>query len=165
MERGTRGIIMAHYKQKGGYGCGLYSVANALQDESFITPERIEMSKKGNNIGQLNKWLFEDKRDYYIAMLCYNNNNPVDIFDLEPKFENNPSILYYPFFIVIKSTERKNHMIGCGYMRDMSIEVHDSLLNKGITYKDFNSFKKHYDGQILSYEMIHTFSNEPIAVY
>jgi len=34
-------------KQEKGYGCGLYAVANVLDLKDFITPQRLEKSKKG----------------------------------------------------------------------------------------------------------------------
>lgn len=156
--------IMKHFRQENGYGCGLYSIANALQDDEIITPRNIEASKKGNNLGQLNMWLWERDYGFWIGMLRYNNNEPIEIFDLKPDFVSNDRVLWYPFMIVIKSTEEKNHMIGCRYMRDGKIIVHDSLSNIAIEFPDFTEFEKNYKGRILSYEILYTLSNEPVVI-
>ncbi|NDV81303.1 hypothetical protein [Bacteroides sp. 51] len=153
-----------HYKQENKYGCGLYSVANALQENHIITENRIEWSKDGNNIGQLNRWLEQSDYDFFIQMIVYNNNNPIEIFDLEPVFGEKEIEMWMPFFLVIKSTEKKNHMIACRYMRNRSIIVHDSNEDSEIIFPDFNSFNEHYKGEILSYECFYNFKNEPIFI-
>mgnify|MGYP001446359365 CR=1 FL=1 len=46
-------------KQEKGYGCGLYAVANVLDLKDFITPQRLEKSKKGVTRFELSKYLQE----------------------------------------------------------------------------------------------------------
>ena len=87
-----------HLKQENKYGCGLYAIANALQYKQIITEERIELSKEGNNIGQLNKWLIEDNLDVWVSVLKYDFENIIEIFDLKPKFdkfEQSESMSFY----------------------------------------------------------------------
>jgi len=55
-----------HFKQNQAYGCGLYAIANIFQDESFLTEERLLESKNGNYTGQLNKWLIEEGKEYFL---------------------------------------------------------------------------------------------------
>lgn len=66
-------MVEMKYKQKQGYGCGLYAVANALNLDNFVTDKRLEQSKTGNVIGQLSKWMQEDGLDIYIDTLYYNH--------------------------------------------------------------------------------------------
>ena len=66
-------MVEMKHKQKQGYGCGLYAVANALNLDNFVTDERLEQSKTGNIIGQLSKWMQEDGLDIYIDSLYYNH--------------------------------------------------------------------------------------------
>ena len=153
-----------HYKQESNYGCGLYSLANVLQDNEILTPRNIEASKDGNNLGQLNKWLWERDYDIWIGMLRYDNQNPIEIFDLKPDFDVDKQALWFPFMIVTTSTPSRNHMLGCRYMRDMSIIVHDSLLDKEIVFENFDLFEKHYKGRVLSYECFYTMKNETVVI-
>ncbi|MDH6308092.1 hypothetical protein M2451_002611 [Dysgonomonas sp. PFB1-18] len=153
-----------HYKQEYNYGCGLYTIANVLQDGEIITPRNIEASKNGNNLGQLNKWLWERDYDIWIGMLRYNNQEPIEIFDLKPDFEADERVLWYPFMIVVISTSNRNHMIGCRYMRDRSIIVHDSLQDTEMVFKSFDLFEEHYKGRVLSFECFYTLKNETVAI-
>jgi hypothetical protein len=49
----------------------MYSVANALNLDKFVTPKRLEESKNGNTIYQLNKWLDEDGLNYNIECMYH----------------------------------------------------------------------------------------------
>ena len=153
---------MKHYKQEHGYCCGIYSIANALQNDKIINEENILLSKNGNNQLQLNKMLIDLGYDWGLSYISYNNEKIIEIFDLEPKFEKDT--LWIPFFIVIQSTMDKNHMIGCRYMKDGSIIVHDSLRDNPDLYDNFNDFKNKYDGMILSYELLRNFENKLIIM-
>ena len=101
-----------YLKQTGGYGCGLYSVANALQDESFVNDLRIEDSKKGNNLGQLNKWLVEDDKDLFLEPLYFTSTGkrlPQSICNLVPTGKN---VFSMPVLIDIQfSKEGKMHLV------------------------------------------------------
>lgn len=155
---------MSHYKQENGYGCGLYSVANALQDDRILSATRLGLSKNGNNIGQINKWFVELEYDFWLSVLKYDNDNPIEIFDLKPDFEVDKNVLWIPFFIVIKSTKEKNHMLGCRYMRNGTIIVHDSLRDHETTFECFDALKEYYSGRILSYECLRDYDNQVISI-
>ena len=117
---------MNHFIQKESYGCGLYSIANALQDQSLILESRLDKSKNGNNVGQLSVWLQEDSYSCWVNVVKYNNEKKIKLFDLKPKFEEE-NISWIPFFIVIKNKKAKrSHMIGCRYMKDNKIIAHIS---------------------------------------
>ena len=155
-----------HLKQENKYGCGLYAIANALQYKQIITEERIELSKEGNNIGQLNKWLIEDNLDVWVSVLKYDFENIIEIFDLKPKFdkfEQSESISFVPFMIVIRSTNYKNHALGCRYMKNGNIIVHDSLLDSEIIFQDFDTFRNFYP-EVVSYEYFCNFEGKVISV-
>lgn len=155
-----------HYKQRNAYGCGLYSLANALQDSDLITDERIEKSKRGNNIGQLSLWLQESGYECWIEALRYDNGEKIELFDLTPDFSLDKSVLWFPFMVVFQSTKEKNHMIGCRYMRNGTIVVHDSLLDSEIIHKNFDKFKEYYEKEetIVSYEILRDFEYKEISV-
>lgn len=154
-----------HLKQENKYGCGLYAIVNALQQcDSLINEERLELSKEGNNIGLLNKWLIECGLDIWIWVVKYDYENKIDIFDLNPNFEKDKESLWLPFMIVIKSSENRNHAIGCRYMRDGSIIAHDSLLDEEIIFPNFNAFKEYYNNKVLSYECFCNFEGKVLTV-
>lgn len=153
-------VELEHYQQENGYGCGLYAVANMLQDKSLITQERLNKSKIGNNIGQLNKWLIDSGYDIYIEVLQYNKGELIDIYDLSPKGN---SLLWLPFCIVVETSCGRNHMIGCKYMENGTIVVHDSLKETYDIYTSFELFKAAYPC-IISYEMLMDFDYNQVGI-
>ena len=151
-----------HLEQKSWYGCGVHSVANALQSESFVNRKRIELSKNGNNIGQLNRWLLKHYIKCWISTIIYNNGDLINLLDLEPKFIADNDNQWYPFLITVKSTNRINHMIGCRYMKSMEIISHDSLCEEPIIFKNFNDFNDYYKEKIISLDVFVNYNNDPI---
>lgn len=146
---------MKHFKQPGNYGCGLYSLANVIQDDRVINEERMALSVEGNNPGQLTQWLCESGLKAYIQTLSYNNGRVVSLFDLDPQFDGEyDNVLWYPFFITVKSSAEKTHMIGCRHMRDGSIIVHDSLMDEPMAFSHFENFKAAYKGRVVAFEML-----------
>ncbi len=124
-------------KQTTPSGCGLYAVANALNMPDFITTERLEESKKGNNIGQLSRWLDEDAWlydgfQYYIDAIYYNHfgqSLASSCFRLRPKrIDPNADQLLLPILLLVRFSENgKNHMIG-GHINEAGIlTLFDSL--------------------------------------
>ncbi|MBO9592753.1 MAG: hypothetical protein J7599_07565 [Niabella sp.] len=74
------------YNQTEAYGCGLYSVANIF-DDFRVTECRIEESKKGNNLSQLNRWIREDGHAFSIEPFYYDNERgplPAPFFEYHP---------------------------------------------------------------------------------
>lgn len=59
------------YKQTTNYGCGMYAVAHAMNLDSYVTPERLEESKKGNTFWQLNKWLEQDGHKFNLDSVYF----------------------------------------------------------------------------------------------
>lgn len=131
--------------QEHGYGCGMYSVANVLNIPDFVTSERLEASKAGNNIGQLTNWLFQDKCEYWIDTLKY-TGKLVSLPKIDLKFESN--VLYWPCLISIQATKEKNHMIGIkvhnGGRSGQTIEVCDSLFDEPLYLYDWKELKCRY---------------------
>lgn len=140
------------YKQQSNYGCGLYAIANVLQDNAIITNGRLDSSKDGNNIGQLNRWLDQSGYGLWISVIQYDNEKVIDITHFNIDFSINETVVWHPFFITIKSTSNLNHMLGCRYMRDKTIVVHDSLKDEEDVFENFEEFKNHYEGRVLSFE-------------
>ena len=119
---------MMKHKQKQGYGCGLYAVANACNLDNFITEERLEKSKNGNVIGQLSKWMQEDGHPFYIDTLYYNHVGkklPNSALHYTP---NGEGIDFLPILLNVRySDEGKNHLVGGKIGKDGTLYLYDSL--------------------------------------
>jgi len=117
-----------HLKQKHGYGCGLFSLANLLQDEKIVTEERLKESETGNNFHQLNKWLLEDGYNMFIEALYFSsidNRIPDNICEIIP---NGDDVIALPVLIDIQNTEdSKMHLVTAEIIKDGSLIVVDSL--------------------------------------
>jgi len=151
-----------HFKQTKNYGCGVYSISNSLQLDDFITNKKLTLSKNGNNVGQLNKWLSNYGIKCFVSCIAYNNEEIVKIFDLKPIFITENIIEWVPFFITIKSNEKRSHMIGCRYMNDGRIIAHDSMKEKEDVYDNFNEFKEKYESKVVAFELLRNYQNEAI---
>lgn len=116
------------HKQTKPYGCGLYAVANACNIDNFITDERLEISKKGNNIGQLSKWLQEDGLPYYVEVLYYNHLGkklPNSALGYVPTGE---TVCLLPVLINVRFSEKGlNHLIGGKIDKEGNLYLYDSL--------------------------------------
>ena len=154
-----------HLKQKDSYGCGVYSIANATQNGSFITNKKIKLSKNGNNIGQLNRWLLKFEIKCWISEICYNNGNIIKMFDLSPQLPLQNDKCWMPFLIVTKGI-KKDHMIGCRYLSNGKIIVHDSTKDHQTEYLDFDEFNSVYADVVISFEMLCDYTNNrPIYLF
>lgn len=112
-------------KQTFPFGCGLYAVANALDLSNFITEERLEISKKGINNGQLSNFLQEDGNDLFIDVLycdTFQNRLPNEWCDLTISGDND----YMPLLIQCEVNE-KYHLIAAKLFQDKEVEIIDSL--------------------------------------
>jgi len=114
-------------RQENAYGCGLYAVANAANMPQFITPERLEISKKGNVIGQLSKWMQDDGTPFYIDAMYYNHFGkklPTNHVALRVMGEAN----YLPVIINVQFTEEgKRHLVGAKIDKQGKLYLYDSL--------------------------------------
>lgn len=129
------------HKQKQNWGCGLYAVANACNLDGFITEERLEKSKTGNNIGQLSKWMQDDDNPFYIDVLYYDHLGeklPEQALFYRPQGEND---IYLPILLNVRySSEGLNHMIGGKIAKDGTLYLYDSLKEEEVvtTLKEVN---------------------------
>lgn len=116
------------HKQKQAHGCGLYAVAHAANFENFITDERMGLSRGGNTIGQLSKWIQEDGHGMYIETLYYNHVGkklPVSALRYTP---NGEGVSLLPVLINVRySEEGKNHLIGGKIDKLGTLYLYDSL--------------------------------------
>lgn len=119
---------MNHFKQKNGYGCGLFAIANALNKESIIKQERLDESIDGNHIGQLNKWLKEDGFELFIEPLyfsCTGKRLPKSICELRPHGEE---VIGLPVLIDVQHTKNSQmHLVTADIMPNGQLLVIDSL--------------------------------------
>ena len=120
--------------QKNPWGCGLYSVANTLNLDNFITEERLKISKKGNTIGQLSKWLQEDGHNIYIDTLYYNHVGkrlPNSACSYQPEKEERK--LYLPILLNVTCSENGlRHMVGGRIDQEGVLYLFDSLKSRMI---------------------------------
>ena len=115
------------FKQTTNFGCGVYAVANACNLPKFITDERLEKSRSGNNVGQLSRWLQDDGLEIYIGYLyCHASGKhlPLSVCSYRP-FGN---LSYIPILLQIQQAEKsKNHIIGGKLGKDGILYLYDSL--------------------------------------
>ena len=57
----------------------------------------------------------------------------------------------------------KNHALGCRYMKNGNIIVHDSLLDSEIIFQDFDTFRNFYP-EVVSYEYFCSFKGKVISI-
>jgi hypothetical protein len=132
---------MTLLQQKDTYGCGLYSVANALCLENFVTLERLEKSKTGNNVGMLTKWLNDDGHDIFIDTIKFTGRL---IVLPQIGWILGDNVAYYPMLITIPSTRETSHMIALKGGPDGTVDVWDSLKNAPYNLENWKELKKHF---------------------
>jgi hypothetical protein len=153
---------MEMLQQKQGYGCGLYSVANALCMPEFATTNRLDESKDGNGIMQLNKWLLDDNNSFQIFPLYYKNGVEFMTPNLKLNVKKYPDIKYYPILITYEVEDcPMNHMIALHYFKDKSVTVLDSGEDKPTVCNSWKSFRKMYP-RIISLGIFMDFNNNEI---
>lgn len=117
------------FKQSKPYGCGIFAVANVLNDATFITNYRLKISEKGNTLYQLNQWLTKDKKDFiiepiYMNLLSEIQPLPPKGMDFMPKDEN----LFFPFLLdTSHSHTGRKHLVACYCNNKGVVTVIDSL--------------------------------------
>ena len=137
------------HKQKQPYGCGLYAVANACNLDDFITDERLEISKSGNTVGQLSKWMQDDGKPYYIDALffdLYGTKLPETALSYKPSGEN---VNLLPILINCRfSEDGLNHLVGGKISKEGVLYLYDSLKEEMIetTLKEVNEMYHHVYG-------------------
>ncbi len=117
------------FKQSESFGCGLFAVANTLDLSSFITVERLRLSKEnGNTIGQLSRWLQDDGHTLAIDTLYYNHLGkklPATALLYRPLGEE---AIFLPILLNVRfSQEGKNHLVGGRIRKDGVLYLYDSL--------------------------------------
>ena len=116
-------IIEIKFKQHNPYGCGIYAVANALDFSTYITEARLEQSKSGGTIQQLNNWLDEDGHNFHIDTIYYDCNNLLpDNWDVIPLGESD----CLPILLKIQG-KSLDHMISVHVFNNGELYIHDSL--------------------------------------
>jgi len=140
---------MIKHKQKTPYGCGMYAVANALGLDNYVTPERLEQSKNGNTINQINKWLEESGYAYNIECIYYTvceNKETLHgiVLPKEINFYSDKKEKTLPLLLNVKKSENsKAHLIG-GLLTNEYVILLDSLNDEPLIVK-WDEINKHYD--------------------
>ncbi len=126
-------------KQEKGYGCGLYAVANVLDLKDFITPQRLEKSKKGVTRFELSKYLQEDNINLYIDVLycdTFKDKLPNEWCLLRPTGNNN----CIP--ILVQCIIHENyHLMGAKLFQTGHVMLFDSMKKTSIicTLEEINA--------------------------
>jgi hypothetical protein len=140
------------YHQSNAFGCGMYSISNALLIDGFDTPLRLSDSAKGNRISQLNKWLHDDGFDYVLETLWLDS----DTVDMLPEFviefvnANKKSLITHSKYIpiclevYIKKDDKHPHMIACHLCQSGAVVLYDSLNKKPIRLNNIHELHEHY---------------------
>lgn len=115
------------FKQENPWGCGLYSVAHAMGIESYVTEERERISKGGNSIPQLTKWLFDDGKDYGLDVFFYDHMKkgklPKETLSIRAENEG----WLFPVLIQVEYSEKSlSHLIGGRIDHEGNIYLYDS---------------------------------------
>lgn len=122
------------YRQLQPYGCGLYSIANLfvnVEDNSIYNDTKLEESKNGNTMYQLNQWINHLK--LFVEPVYYNSFEyldpehrlPKSTFDMRTDEEG----AYLPMLFEGKRTEKsKYHLVSALVDYNGAILVYDSLL-------------------------------------
>lgn len=123
----SKTTIPITFKQTNPWGCGLYSVAHAMGIESYVTAERELISKGGNSIPLLTKWLFDDGLNYGIDVFFYDHMSkgklPKDTLSIRSDNED----FVFPVLIQIEYSEKSlSHLIGGRVDHENNIYLYDS---------------------------------------
>lgn len=114
-------------KQTAPYGCGIYSVANALNKPDFATAHRLEESKKGTRVFQLNDYLDKDGHEFVIEPMFYSDYSlslPVTTHNLCTFKEDT----YLPILLCVRHSKKSlNHMVGGLIGTDKTLILMDSM--------------------------------------
>lgn len=135
---------MKKVQQKTSYGCGLYAVQNALLLEGFVTKKRIQESKKGNGVHQLNKWLHEHGCIWRVSTVYFDMDNfkasNIKYWNNWPELSEDPIIA----LLQVKQSETSRwHMISCFVFKDKSVKIIDSLKTETINCR-WDEINNHY---------------------
>lgn len=141
------------FKQTTPYGCGMYAVANALNLDNYVSEERLDKSKNGNSIMQLNRWLNESGINFNIECMYYtvfqNEKTghgiqlPKEVFCYSD--DSNKTI---PILINVQKCElSKTHLIGAWIHTD-SLTIIDSVKDDLIhlRWDELNNYYKYVYG-------------------
>jgi len=135
---------MKDIQQKQPYGCGVYAVANSLFIPSFITEERIEASKNGNALYQLNEWLKEDGIPFRIDVYFFDMGNTyplriLNVFDTEIEDDT----IYCATLQTKQSKDSKWHMVAAEINKYGNLLIKDSYKKEYISCS-LNNVLDHY---------------------
>ena len=148
-------------KQENGYGCGLYSVANALNMPEFVTEDRLEKSRDGNNQMQLNKWLLDDGCDFQIMPMYFKNH--VQFRTPKLTITTTEDLCFYPALVVVALKRcPKNHMFALSIYKDFTLHVLDSCEAEPEYFLSWDCFRKKYT-QVISIDVFRTFNNKEVV--
>jgi len=130
------------YKQPTGHNCGLYAISNIFDDDGIINDVRCEYGKNGHTINDLNIYLREDGKDYYVETLyknIFNTQLPVEAHVWPTSnIDTIPLLLTVAFEL-----GGVNHIVGLRVISDRTVYLYDSL-REYVIETDFASLHDFY---------------------
>lgn len=131
-------------KQSTPSGCGMYAVANALNMPEIATEERLKQcSEFGNMTGQLDKWIQEAGKSFYMQPLFYDGGANI-IPDHHTSLSVEGCICMPLVLCCTLSDGGLSHMIGASLMVNGVLVVYDSLKSEPF-YTTLPEVHNHYN--------------------
>lgn len=118
--------MKVRFKQPTGHNCGLYSIANVINDDFILKEEYLQEGEDGHCIFDLNNYLIKENQNFHISPIFVDTINgrlPVD-FGLFPQKEES----ICPF--LLSGAQRKEgiyHMVAIHSFYNRTIHIIDSL--------------------------------------
>lgn len=145
------------FKQTNGHNCGLYAIANAMNDSSIITDERLADGHKGQTLFLLNKYLSEDGKEFHLETLyksMFNTKLPLEV----DAYPSNPEQVLPLLATVQLRDGGVNHMITLRVFSNKIIQVFDSLKEDVF---EINNFQQLHDTYPVIFGVYAICDNDP----
>lgn len=158
-------------KQKQPYGCGVLSVANALNQPQFATPERIAASKDSNTVFQLNTMIKDAGGVHFLEPAFFDGaasqlplTHHYNGFKVKDTAANeNDYFMPFILCVVCKPDSKLNHMIAGHLLTSGKLLILDSLI--GEPFKTtFPDLQNHYHQVFGLYTFNKPLTNERLCL-
>lgn len=105
------------YRQHNPWGCGFFTLANLFGSDLFITEQKLEQSKRGLNLGDLNFSLSENGIKFTVSPLYHDSLGkdrlPMRVRNLRTTSTGDSKVVLLPLFMICKSSveQKLNHHV------------------------------------------------------
>jgi len=115
------------YKQPTGHNCALHAISNLFGEDSIMKPDRLEYGIYGHTINDLNIYLKEDCKTYYIETL-YKSIFHTELPEAAYVWPTS-NIDTIPLLLAVVSNSGVNHIVGLKVTSDKTVYLYDSLFD------------------------------------